>query len=48
MRAVANWRLGRYDDARRGFEALADDATRPLGLRDAAADWVDRITREGR
>jgi len=48
MRAVASWHLGRYEDARRGFEALAGDAARPQGLRELAGDWVDRIAREGR
>ena len=48
MRATASWHLGRMEDARRGFEALAGDAARPQGLRELAGDWVDRIAREGR
>jgi len=46
MRAIANWHLGRLADARRDFDSLARDPSRPQGLRDLAADWLDRIERE--
>lgn len=46
MRAVSLWHLERTDEARQSFESLARDPTRPQGLRDVAADWVDRIARE--
>lgn len=48
MVAVARYRLGDLVGARAMFDALATDAERPEGLRDAARDWIDRIDREAR
>ena len=48
MIAIARYRRGDREGARAMFEALAGDAERPQGLRDVAADWLDRIAREAR
>lgn len=45
IRATALFHLGRLDESRAGFEALADDPTRPQGARDLARDWADRVRR---
>lgn len=48
IRGTSYWHLWQMPRARADFEALAADPERPQGLRDVAADWCDRIDREGR
>ncbi len=47
MVATARYRAGDLDGARAMFEMIAADETRPMGVRETARDWVDRIEREG-
>ncbi len=47
MIATARYLRGDRRGARAMFVTLAEDATRPMGNRDLARDWVDRIDREG-
>ena len=46
MVATARYRAGDLVGARVMFEAIGADETRPMGVRETARDWVDRIERE--
>lgn len=46
MRAISLYRTGDLAEAAATFSALSEDDSRPIGARDAAADWLDRIRRE--
>jgi hypothetical protein len=46
MRAIALYRSGEPAEAAATFSALAEDQSRPMGSRDTARDWLDRIRRE--
>ena len=48
MIATSRYHLGDRAGARAMFSTLADDPARPLGLRELARDWIDRIDRESR
>lgn len=48
MIATSRYHLGDRAGARAMFSTLADDPERPLGLRELARDWIDRIDRESR
>ncbi len=41
--AESRFHLGDRDGAARAFRVLADDPSRPTGLRDVARDWLDRL-----
>ncbi len=45
LSAIASFHLGRTAEAAQGFRSIADDPSRPEGLRDDARDWLDRIRR---
>jgi tetratricopeptide (TPR) repeat protein len=40
--AISLYRIGRFDEAREGFERIARDGRRPEGARDEAASWARR------